>query len=216
MRHDCLIFDLDGTISDPGTGIIRSINYALTEHGFKARPGKEVARLIGLPLDEMFERLLGEPGRQEGSTLVQKYRERYIGVGYRENVLYEGVSEFLNQAHQRAEQRLGLCTSKRADVAEKVLELFGLRNFFDFVSGGDIGIEKSQQLQQLLGSGTITGRSLMIGDRFIDLVAAHRNGLQAAAVLWGYGSRQELEEENPEYVLDSPTQLKTLAVPLQS
>ena len=84
------------------------------------------------------------------------------------------------------------------------------------MSGGDIGIEKSQQLQQLLGSGTITGRSLMIGDRFIDLVAAHRNGLQAAAVLWGYGSRQELEEENPEYVLECPTQLKTLAVPLES
>ena len=210
MQHDCLIFDLDGTISDPGPGIIRSINFALIEQGHKARPDEEIGVLIGLPLDEMFERLLGNSVRQESSTLVGKYRERYISVGYRENTLYDGVEAFLKLVHQEAEQRLGVCTSKRVDVAEKILELFELRPLFDFVSGGDIGIEKSSQLKQLLESGSITDRSLMIGDRFIDLAAAHHNGLEAAAVLWGYGSRQELEKENPQYLLECPAQLNAL------
>tara|TARA_Y100000588_G_scaffold350054_1_gene400915 strand:+ start:886 stop:1527 length:642 start_codon:yes stop_codon:yes gene_type:complete len=210
MQHDCLIFDLDGTISDPGPGIIRSINFALIEQGHKARPDDQIAALIGLPLDEMFEHLIGDSGRHESPILVDKYRERYISIGYSENTLYYGVEAFLRHVHQKSEQRLGICTSKRADVAEKILELFALRPVFDFVNGGDIGIEKRSQLKRLLEAGSITDRSLMIGDRYIDIAAAHHNGLDAAAVLWGYGSREELVKENPQYLLECPTELNTL------
>ena len=95
-------------------------------------------------------------------------------------------------------------------MAQKILEMFDLDQLFEFVSGGVIGIEKYQQLEQLLHDGTITLNSLMIGDRFIDICAAQRNQLRSAAVLWGYGSQAELEREQPNYFLQSPLQIKEL------
>ena len=95
-------------------------------------------------------------------------------------------------------------------MAQKILEMFDLDQLFEFVSGGDIGIEKHQQLEQLLHDDAISQNSLMIGDRFIDIRAARHNQLQSAAVLWGYGSRAELESEQPSYLLQSPPQIKEL------
>lgn len=210
MQYECLIFDLDGTISDPGTGIARSINYALTHHGFESKPEKEINALIGLPLDQMYYRLVGDAVQGRISGMVGKYRERYVEVGFTENVLYDGVRHALELIHESNSCRLGICTSKRTDVAEKILEMFNLAHRFEFVSGGDVGIDKRQQLAALLESSVITDRSLMIGDRFLDVAAAHSNDLQAAGVLWGYGSRQELEQLSPTYLLEKPCQLVSL------
>ena len=96
------------------------------------------------------------------------------------------------------------------DMAKKILQIFDLDQLFEFVSGGGIGIEKHQQLKQLLHDGTISRNSLMIGDRFVDIRAARRNQLRSAAVLWGYGSRTELESEQPNYLLERPPQIKEL------
>ena len=112
--------------------------------------------------------------------------------------------------HSQTASHLGICTTKPADTAQKILEMFDLDQLFEFVSGGGIGIEKYQQLEQLLHDGTISQNSLMIGDRFIDIRAAQRNQLRSAAVLWGYGSRTELESEEPSYLLQSPSQTKEL------
>jgi phosphoglycolate phosphatase len=103
--------------------------------------------------------------------------------------------------------KLGVCTSKRVDAAEKILDLFGLSAYFSFVSGGEIGRHKWQQLQELLANGVITQSAVMVGDRSVDITAAHRNGLQAAGVLWGHGSREELEGERPRYLFASPEEL---------
>ena len=212
MPSDYIIFDLDGTISDPKDGIARSINFALECHNFEAKDEDEIGELIGLPLDQMYAQLIEATEPSLLSSLVAKYRERYVEIGYAENTLYEGMEASLRHLHASSATPLAICTTKKADVAKKILEMFRLDDLFEFVSGGDIGIKKYQQLEQLLYDGTITRNSLMVGDRFVDIRAARRNQLRSAAVLWGYGSRIELENEQPTFILEQPLQIKELAV----
>jgi phosphoglycolate phosphatase len=141
---------------------------------------------------------------------VAKYRERYGEIGYSENILYPGIPELLHSLAD-AGVALGVCTSKRADFAEKILEMFGLRAYFNFVSGGEIGTHKWQQIQALLEQRVVTESTVMVGDRSVDITAAHRNGLDAAGVLWGHGSRQELEAEQPRYLFSTPAELLVLS-----
>ena len=210
MPRDYYIFDLDGTISDPKVGIARSINFALESHDFESKDEDEIGSLIGLSLDRMYAQLVEATEPSLVSSLVAKYRERYAEIGYAENTLYEGIETSLRFLHSQTASHLGICTTKPADMAQKILEMFDLDQLFEFVSGGDIGIEKHQQLEQLLHDDAISQNSLMIGDRFIDIRAARHNQLQSAAVLWGYGSRAELESEQPSYLLQSPPQIKEL------
>ncbi|MES2581895.1 MAG: HAD hydrolase-like protein [Pseudomonadota bacterium] len=206
--HD-LLFDLDGTLSDPLVGIGRSINYALTHYGYPAQEIGQMSVHIGPPLDDTFKTLTGVTTPSHIQELVAKYRERYADVGYSENVLYPGIPEAL-AAFGTAGIHMGVCTSKRVDFAEQILEMFGLRTHFRFVSGGEIGIHKWQQIQGLVANGQVGVSSVMVGDRALDMVAAHRNGLQAAGVLWGHGSREELAHEQPRYLFASVAELLTL------
>lgn len=210
--HDILIFDLDGTISDPKEGIVKSINYALENFDFEPRSDAEIAAFIGPPLDKTFESLTSVSDSKLILSLVSKYRERYADVGYSENLLYDGIRESLLVLHNNGKKRLAICTSKRADFATKILDMFGLLELFEFVNGGDVGIEKWQQLGSLLEKGRISRDSLMIGDRYVDLTAAHLNHLKSAGVLWGYGSKEEIQKENPMYVFSKTQQLIELMV----
>jgi phosphoglycolate phosphatase len=205
-----LIFDLDGTLSDPSVGIGRSLNHALQHYGHAPIPAKEVPQYIGPPLDHAFRSRVAGVSPEHVVELVAKYRERYAEVGFAENVLYPGIPEAL-YALDAAGNPLGLCTSKRADFAERILELFGLRDYFRVVSGGDVGMRKSDQLAGLLKQGVIENTATMIGDRSIDILAARENGLKAVAVLWGHGSRVELEGALPDAFVESPHELLALA-----
>lgn len=211
MKYDYLVFDLDGTISDPRHGIVKSINFALEAHNFEVRTEQELTAFIGPPLDETFSALTRSKNNCLINSLVAKYRERYSDVGYSENVLYPGIADALEVLSSSRKFVLGLCTSKRVDFAERILHLFSLRQYFEFVNGGDVGVKKWQQLQLLLQQGTINQRSLMIGDRYVDLTAAHKNKLHSIGVLWGYGSLDELSEHKPVRILASPSELKGLA-----
>ncbi|STQ91147.1 HAD-IA family hydrolase [Iodobacter fluviatilis] len=204
-----LLFDLDGTISDPFTGISRSINYALESRGYPQQAGASLAQYIGPPLDVSFKLITGVNDDAEIAALVAKYRERYAEVGYSENTLYPGIVEAL-QMLRTQNIPMGICTSKRADFADKILNLFGISDYFDFISGGDIGIHKWQQIESLLASQSISRQTLMIGDRAVDLQAAHINGLNACGVLWGYGSLGELEAESPSCILTKTKELGLL------
>jgi phosphoglycolate phosphatase len=208
--HDVLLFDLDGTLSDPLVGIGRSINYALSHFGYPELPLSQLAVHVGPPLDQAFSSITGLRSSSALDGLVAKYRERYGEIGYSENVLYPGIPEALHSL-AGAGIPLGVCTSKRVDFAEKILELFGLRSYFSFVCGGEIGMQKWQQIQNLLANGTVSQSTVMIGDRAVDISAAHRNGLPAAGVLWGYGSREELDAEQPRYLFSAPQELLGLA-----
>ncbi len=206
LLHDLVLLDLDGTISDPIVGIGRSINYALAHFGHPERELEELSACIGPPLDHSFRELTGIEADAQIEALVMKYRERYGDVGYAENVIYPGIVEVLG-ALSEAGVPLALCTSKRADFAEQILNLFGIRRHFRFVSGGEIGLPKWKQMEWLVSRGLVTPATVMVGDRSFDLIAAHRNGMQAAGVLWGHGAREELEGERPRYLFSSPAEL---------
>ncbi|MFT5702501.1 MAG: phosphoglycolate phosphatase [Desulforhopalus sp.] len=211
LKYEYLVFDLDGTISDPKDGIVRSLNFALSAHGFPSQDEYELSTYIGPPLDSTFKAITKSDNTELISSLITKYRVRYSDVGFSENVLYDGIPEALEQLSTNPGITLGICTSKRTDFAARILEYFGLSHFFSFVSGGDVGIEKWQQLQSLCEQGVISQNSLMIGDRYVDLTAAHRNGLRSAGVLWGYGSLTELKQHDPAHILSSPCELAALA-----
>ncbi len=207
--HDLLLFDLDGTLSDPLVGIGRSLNYALAHFGYRTIELAECSAYIGPPLDQAFRAITGTTSPDHVTALIAKYRERYAAVGYAENVLYPGIPEALARLAE-ARMPLAVCTAKPLEFAERILEMFGLRAHFAFVDGGQSGLHKWQQIEGLLAQGAVSPASVMIGDRSVDLVAAHRNGLQAAGVLWGHGSRQELEAERPRYLLRAPLELPVL------
>ncbi|MDD1725201.1 MAG: HAD hydrolase-like protein [Methanospirillum sp.] len=202
-----LVFDLDGTISDPAVGILRSLNYALDRFGFPGVNEAEVSRFIGPPLDLTIREITGLTSDDEIAELVRIYRERYGVAGYAENTLYPGIYETVRYLASH-DAPMGVCTSKRADFAEKILEVFHIRNCFTFVSGGDIGIHKDEQLHILLEDNMIDTTAFMIGDRAIDIQAAHAVGICSAGVLWGYGSKKELLDASPEFILEQPEQLK--------
>jgi phosphoglycolate phosphatase len=205
-----LILDLDGTISDPSVGILRSINYALTSFGYATIGDSEVAAYIGPPIDVIFRSLTRARSNEHILDLVARFRERYADVGYSENSLYPGIPEALEVLRQRG-AKLGLCTSKRGDFAERILTMFGLRQHFTFVSGGDVGISKSAQLSRLLSDGLAGPGSTMIGDRGIDIFAGKANSLRTVGVLWGHGTESELVDAGPDRVLSDPLQLGELA-----
>ncbi len=209
--HDLLLFDLDGTLSDPLLGFARSMNYALAHFGHKPLEMSACSAYIGPPLDESFAAITGVTSPSQIKALVAKYRERYADIGFSENTVYPGIPETLETLAESGIP-IAVCTSKRKDFAERILEMFGLRECFLFVSGGDIGIEKWQQIEALLARGSISTSSVMIGDRSIDIAAARKNGLYSAGVLWGHGSKAELESEQPNYLFASPIDLQSLAM----
>lgn len=204
-----LVFDLDGTLSDPAVGIGRSLNHALQAIGFPPIAESQVSRYIGPPLDHTFRAITGTDSPDVVEALVARYRERYADVGYAENVLYAGMPEAIAGLAGRG-LVLGVCTSKRVDFAEKILQMFGLRSHFAFVDGGEIGVDKVQQLRRLLADGRIDGGASMIGDRAVDVVAAKRNGLRSIGVLWGHGSVEELEGAGADAILTHVAELGRL------
>ena len=207
--HDLWLFDLDGTLSDPILGIGRSINYALARYGYAELAPDQISQYVGPPLDISFRAITGTSSDAHVEELVLAYRDRYGDVGFAENTLYPAIPALLQQLHT-AGVPMGICTSKRADFAQRILQMFELDIYFGFISGGEINLQKWQQLAALKAGGTATAASLMIGDRAVDITAAHKNGLSAAGVLWGHGAPAELEAEQPRYLFSSPLQLLTL------
>ena len=207
--HDLLLFDLDGTISDPIVGIARSINHALSHYGCESLEVSSISAYVGPQIDETFMSITGLKEPKQIQDFVAKYRERYAEVGFSENTLYPQIPEVLSNL-RKTNTPLTVNKKKKKDFAERILEMFGLREHFLFVSGGDVGIHKWQQIEGLKASGAVTTSSVMIGDRAVDISAARRNGLFSAGVLWGHGSQSELEAECPSYLFASPSELPLL------
>ena len=206
MEYHTLVFDLDGTISDSSQGIHRSMNFALVSLGYQKINQQVVSKFIGPPIDWSFRTLVPDADQAKIALLVSTFRKRYKDVGYSENRLYDGIVDALTTLKSNG-FRLGVCTSKRADFAEKILDMFHLLDLFSFIEGGDMGVRKSEQLGNLLRRKIIEHRSIMIGDRSIDVEAAKLNHLDSAGVLWGYGDRHEIEQAGPDLIVESPGNL---------
>ena len=191
-----IFFDLDGTLTDPGEGIVACIRHALVELG-QPVPSVEVMRnCIGPPLQASFHELLGTDDAALAREGVRLYRERFVSVGMYENEVYPGIESCL-EALAAAGHRLRVATSKPKVYAEQILVHFDLRSRFEAVYGSELdGIrtDKGELLRYALDdSGVGPAGSIMVGDRRHDIIGASRNNLAGIGVLWGYGSRAELE-----------------------
>jgi phosphoglycolate phosphatase len=165
--------------------------------------------MIGPPLTEIFEHFLGSLDEDRMLGLVARYRERYADIGYRENIIYEHIAELI---HKLAASGfvLGVCTSKRADYAERIIEMFGLGPCFSFIDGGDIHIKKYMQLEQLVAAGLDAASTVMVGDRGVDIEAARLNAIQSVGVSWGFAHRNELQEAGADHIANNPLELGKL------
>jgi phosphoglycolate phosphatase len=208
-----LLFDLDGTLSDPGVGITRCLRHALETLGRQAPPAHELRRFVGPPLRDTFRELLRTDVDQQVEEAVRAYRERFAAVGLFENVVYPEVPPGLFALRRRG-HRLFLATSKPLVFARRILEHFGLAPLFAGVYGSELTgelSEKADLIRALLArEGLERGAACMIGDRSFDVVGARRNGLRAVAVRWGYGSEIELAQARPDAIVGSMDELCAL------
>jgi phosphoglycolate phosphatase len=201
-----LVFDLDGTLTDPSEGITRCIRHALGRIGAACPPESDLARYIGPPLPEIFATILGEGDGARLATAA--FRERYGTVGLFENRPYDGVADALAVLQSRG-HRLFVGTSKPWQFAERILERFGLDRFFTRVYGCELTGEradKAELLAHLLQTEQLDG-AVMIGDRKYDVAAARANGMRSIGVTWGFGSVDELREAGADAICDTPADL---------
>ena len=190
-----ILFDLDGTLTDPREGITRSIAHALERMGLEPPPLDELTFAIGPPLRASFARLLGRDDRASVEEAIAHYRERFAEVGLFENQPYEGVTEVLATLRDSGAAMI-VCTSKPLVYARRIVEHFGLHVHFDAIHGCELDgtrEDKRDLLAHLLPHHAIDPRdAVMIGDRGADMIAACHHGVRAVGALWGYGSREEL------------------------
>jgi phosphoglycolate phosphatase len=205
-----LLFDLDGTLTDPREGITRCIAHALERMGREAPPREDLTFAIGPPLRASLARLLGTDDRDEVERAIGHYRERFAGTGLYENAPYAGIDAAL-AALREAGHRLFVATSKPRVYAERIVGHFALDAHFEAVHGCELDgtrEDKRDLLAHLLPRhGLAPGETVMIGDRGVDMHAARHHGAFALGVTWGYGSREELHEAGAHALCDSPGEL---------
>ena len=190
------LFDLDGTLTDPGPGITNSVMYALEMCGCPVPPRTELYKYIGPPLVYSFMEYAGmsEPQAQ---LALKYYRERFASGGLFENEIYPGVPELLKSIKEGG-GRVILCTGKPEEFAAIILRHFDILQYFDFVAGNTLAEtrpEKRQVLEHIFGHYPQLGpeNAVLVGDRSYDIEAAAEFSIPSVGVLFGYGARQELE-----------------------
>jgi len=212
MSSMIALFDLDGTLTNPKTGITRSVQYALDKLGHSVPDADELTWMIGPPIFAGFTELLG--GAEQVHDAVRLYRERYSDVGLFENEVYAGIPALLQNLQGKG-VRLYVATSKLQVFARRILDHFDLSRFFTDIHGSELdgrNADKRDLIRHILEQERFDpAGAVMIGDRKHDAVGAKANGLASIGVTWGYGSRQELLDAGVACLVDAP---KDLAEPI--
>ena len=212
-----ILFDLDGTLTDPKEGITKSVQHALAHFGITVDDLDSLIPFIGPPLTDSFAMFYGFTHEQalEG---VRVYREYFTQRGWRENQEYAGVREML-RALKTAGFSLSVATSKPEVFALRILDYFHLTDYFDVVGGADLDgtrIRKADVIRYTLGragvsqSGQALEQVAMVGDREHDILGAKAVGIESVGVLYGYGSREELEAAGADALVKQPGDLVRL------
>lgn len=210
MRLSNLLFDLDGTLTDPKPGISRCIQYALAELGLAPPEPDALEWCIGPPLAQSFARLLATDDAQQIGRAVGLYRERFARVGLFENRVYPGIPELLAGLRQRG-FRLFLATAKPQVFAERIVAHFQLVDFFEAAFGSALSghlTDKPSLVRHILDTtGLDPARTMIIGDRKYDLLGGRVNHLWTGAVTYGYGTEEELRQAGADLYFHSPQQV---------
>lgn len=205
-QYHTILFDLDGTLTDPGIGITNSVWHALKKYNISVEERKELYCFIGPPLIDSFVKYYGF-SEDQAREAVAYYREYFADKGKFENEVYDGVETMLKQLKD-AGKKLIVATSKPEVFAKQILDYFGLTQYFDFVAGATLDetrVKKAEVIAYALESCGITELSdaVMVGDREHDVIGAKTVGLDCIGVLFGYGSREELEQAGADYIAET-------------
>lgn len=206
MAFDYILFDLDGTLTDPYVGITESVKYALNFFGKPIPDSEALKQYIGPPLVWSFKELAGITG-DDTVKAVKKYRERYETIGWKENALLDGAEELLANLKKKG-KIIGLATSKPEKTSIQILEYFGIDKYFDFMGGASMDLTRNTKVQVVnytlknLGV-TDLSKAVLVGDRHHDIDGAKEAGIASIGVLVGYGSRDELEKAGADYICET-------------
>ena len=230
-----ILFDLDGTLTDPKVGITTCVQHALSYFEIEEPDNNKLTAFIGPPLADSFKEYYNFTDEQ-ANIGIEKYRERFATVGWMENEIYPGMEELLKELHEKG-IKLAVASSKPQLFVNKILEYFHIHQYFDVVSGADLdGLRNSKQAimkEAFVKLGIITGISpeeisdenwiltedeknqitaisqscAMVGDRKFDVNGAKTFGVTSVAVSYGYAPEGELEACKPDYLVHTVEEL---------
>lgn len=221
MAKEYILFDLDGTLTDPKEGITKSVAYALDHYGIHVEDLDTLIPFIGPPLTDSYEKFYGF-SKEQAWEGVLVYREYFSTKGWAENKEYPGIRPMLEtlKAHGK---KLLVATSKPEEFAKKILEHFNLSQYFEFIGGADMAEtrgRKADVIRYVLQENGIPAteeglsRCVMVGDREHDVLGARECGLECVGVLYGYGSLEEMKECAPAWIAPTVKELETLLLSL--
>lgn len=204
--YDIVLFDLDGTLTDPGEGITNSVAYALNKFGIEVIDKTTLYNFIGPPLIDSFVKYY-DMSYEDALLAVDYYREYFGVTGIFENRVFDGIPELLDTI-KKSGRKIALATSKPEQYATRILDYFYLSQYFDFIGGATMDETRSKKadvIDYTLKQLNVTDKSnvVMVGDRHHDIDGANQNDLDSIGVLFGYGDRQELETAGATYIAET-------------
>lgn len=212
-NYQYILFDLDGTLTNSQLGITTCVAYALESFGIHTENPEELRKFIGPPLKESFVKYYNMTDG-EGDRAVEKYRERFATVGLYENEVYAGIPELLQKLKAQGKTLL-VATSKPTVYSDKILEHFGLKEYFSYIAGSELDgtrVNKAEVIQYALEQMKITEseKIVMIGDKEHDMIGAGICGVDSIGVLYGFGEREELETHGATYIAETVSDLEKI------
>ena len=213
MEYTAVLFDLDGTLTDPAEGITNSVVYALKKMGIEPPCKKELLKFIGPPLLESFEKFYSL-SKEDSLKAVEFYREYFAPKGIFENSVIEGMDTLVKKLKNR-NKKVILATSKPKVFADEILKHFNLYEYFDLTVGSNLDgslTDKAEVISVALEKAKITELSsvVMVGDRCHDMIGAVKNKITPVGVTFGYGSKEELLESGAKYIADNVSELEEI------
>ena len=215
MKTDSIknvLFDLDGTLTDPGEGITRSLQYALGEMGLPCPPPAELHIHIGPPVRDSLAIILKTTDRALVEEALRLYRVRFSETGIFENEVFAGVPEMLATLCASS-RRLFVATAKPLVFTERIMNHFQLSDYFEGIYGSGLDgtlDNKGELIRHILANAELApAETLMVGDRMYDILGARENGCMSLGVTYGYGSREELRDAGAHLICDSPQEIAT-------
>lgn len=205
-----ILFDLDGTLTDSGKGIVNSVAYSLEKCKIPVGDHEQLYRFVGPPLVHSYMNFYGF-SHEEAVRMVDIYREYYAVKGLFENDVYPGIEALLKKLHQSG-KILIVATSKPEEYARQIMEHFGLDRYFTYIAGSNMDetrSKKAEVIQYALDTCRIREKEkvIMIGDREHDVYGAREIGIDCIGVLYGYGDRNELEEAGAAGIAETVSEL---------
>lgn len=213
VKASVLLFDLDGTLTDPKEGILNSVHYALKKKNIVENHPEELLSFIGPPLHLSFKNRYHLTD-EKAFEIVRVFREYFAVKGIFENTLYSGIFELLQEL-KRQKKTIALATAKPTHFAKQVIEHFKIAPFIDYIAGANTDGSRTDKKEIVAYAKEITGNKpdteyLMIGDREYDIMGAHFNNVETCWVTYGYGVEAIVIKENPKYICHTVADLSDL------